>query len=68
MEAKHSSCDPVSNIIYGSNPKVTTAKICNSWNIFNFKKILKLQITPPSLILLIAYPRVDKCFPAEAEK
>jgi len=26
VEAKHSSSDPVSNIIYGSNPKVTTAK------------------------------------------
>jgi len=58
VEAKHSSSDPVSNIIYGSNSKVTTAKskktyatseyvhtnakICNSWNMFNCKKLLKL--------------------------
>jgi hypothetical protein len=26
VEAKHSSSDPVSNIIYGSNPKVINAK------------------------------------------
>jgi hypothetical protein len=26
LEAKHSPSDPVSNVIYGSNPKVTTAK------------------------------------------
>jgi hypothetical protein len=26
VEAKHISSDPVSNIIYGSNPKVTTAE------------------------------------------
>jgi hypothetical protein len=26
VEAKHSSSDPVSNIIYGSSAKVTTAK------------------------------------------
>ena len=31
----------------------TTAKICNSWHIFNCKKLFKLQIRPPSLILLI---------------
>ena len=58
VEAKHSSSDPVSNIIYGSNPKVitakskktkpasqyvhTNAKICNSWNMFNCKKLFKL--------------------------
>jgi hypothetical protein len=57
VEAKHRSSDPVSNIIYGSNPKViiakskkqptseyvnTNAKICNSWNMFNCKKLFKL--------------------------
>jgi hypothetical protein len=26
VEAKHSSSDPVSNVIYGSNPKVNNAK------------------------------------------
>jgi hypothetical protein len=26
VEAKHSSSDPVSNIVYGSNPKITIAK------------------------------------------
>ena len=30
-----------------------TAKICNSWHMFNCKKLFKLQIRPPSLILLI---------------
>jgi len=55
VEAKHSPSDPVSNIIYGSNPKVTTAKskktqpapqyvhtnakVCNSWNMFNCKEL-----------------------------
>jgi hypothetical protein len=32
------------------------------------KKLFKLQIRPPSLILLITYPRIGECFPAEAEK
>jgi len=61
--------DPNSNIIYGSNSKVivtesnktlvaseyiyTVAKICNSWHMFNCKKLFKLQIRPLSLILLI---------------
>jgi len=31
----------------------TTAKFCNSWHMFNFKKLFKLQIRPSSLILLI---------------
>jgi hypothetical protein len=55
VEAKHSSSDPVSNISYGSNPKVITAKskktspaseyvhtnsiICNFWNMSNRKKL-----------------------------
>jgi hypothetical protein len=70
VQAKGSTSDPDSNIIYGSNSKVTitksnktqpapeyiytTAKICNSWHMFNFKKLFKLQIRPPSLILLIS--------------
>jgi hypothetical protein len=82
MEAKHSSSDPVSNIIYGSNSKVTNAKskktiseyvhtnakICNSWNMFNCKKLSKLQIRPSSQCLLITYHRIGERFPAEAEK
>jgi hypothetical protein len=43
----------------------TNVKICNSWNMFNCKKLLKLQIKPPSLFLLITYPRIGECFPAE---
>jgi len=31
----------------------TTAKICNSWHMFNSKKLFKLKIRPPSLIRLI---------------
>jgi len=31
----------------------TAAKICNSWHMFNCKKLFKQQIRPPSLILLI---------------
>ena len=69
VEAKDSTSDPDSNIIYGSNSKATTtksnktqtapqyiytyAKICNSWDMFSRKKLFKLQIRPPSLILLI---------------
>jgi len=65
--------DPDSNIIYGSNSKVTitksnktklapqyihtTAKICNSWHMFKCKELFKLQIRPPSLILLITASR-----------
>jgi hypothetical protein len=58
VEAKSSTTDPDSNIIYGSNSKVnitkskttqlasqyvhTNAKICNSWHLFNCKKLSKL--------------------------
>jgi len=35
------------------NTSYTTAKICYSWHVFNCKKLFKLQIRPPSLILLI---------------
>jgi len=30
-----------------------TAKICNSWHMFNCKKLFKVQVRPPRLILLI---------------
>jgi len=69
VEAKCSTSDPDSNNTYASNSKVTitksnetqlaskhihtNAKICNSWHMFNCKKLSKLQIKPPSLILLI---------------
>jgi hypothetical protein len=82
VEAKHSSSAPISHI-YGSNAKVTitkstksepasqyvhtNAKICKSWNMFNSKKLFKLQIRPSSLILLITYPRIGECFTAEGE-
>jgi len=46
----------------------TNAKICNSWNMFNCEKLLKLQIRPPRLFLLITCPRIGECFQAEAEK
>jgi len=58
--SKRQHSDPDSNIIYGSNSKVTvtksnktelapeyihtTAKICNSWHMFNCKKLFKLQV------------------------
>ena len=57
VEAKGSTSDPDSNIIYRSNSKVTitksnktylvpeyictTAEICNSWHMFNCKKLFK---------------------------
>jgi len=58
VEAKHSTSGPDSNIIYGSNSKVTiaksketwpaskytytNAKIYNSWHMFNCKELSKL--------------------------
>jgi len=33
------------------------AKVCKSWHMFNCKKLFKLQIRPPSLILLITTSR-----------
>ena len=69
VDTKGSTSDPDSNIIYWSNSKVTitksnntqlapqyiyiAAKICNSCHMFNCKKLFKLQIRPPSLILFI---------------
>ena len=70
VEAKGSTSDPDSNIIYGViskslsqslttlnlHPSIyiyTTAKICNSWHMFNCEKLFKLQIRPPTLILFI---------------
>jgi hypothetical protein len=35
---------------------------------FNCKKLFELQIRPPSLFLLITYPRIGECFPAKSEK
>jgi hypothetical protein len=35
---------------------------------FNCKKFPKLHIRPPSLILLMKYPRICEYFPAKAEK
>jgi len=35
------------------NSYIQPQKICNSWHMFNCKKLFKLQIRPPSLILLI---------------
>ena len=84
VEAKCSSSDPDSNIIYESNSKITitksektwltleyiytNAKICNSRHVFNFKKLSELQVRTPSLILLIATSQVGGYFPAKAEK
>ena len=50
------------------NTYIQMQKICNSWNMFNCKKLFKWQIRPPSLVLLITFPRIGECFPAEAEK
>jgi len=35
------------------NTYIKLQKFCNSWHMFNCKKLFKLQIRPPSLILLI---------------
>jgi hypothetical protein len=35
---------------------------------FKYKKLLKLQIRPPSLFLLITHPSIGESFPSEAEK
>jgi len=80
--SKGSKSDLYSNIIYGSNSKVTitksnktelapqyiytTAKICNSWHMFNCKKIFKLQLRPPSLILLITTWKDRWIFPSQS--
>jgi hypothetical protein len=36
--------------------------------IIKIKIIIIIIIIPPSLFLLITYPRIGECFPAEAEK
>jgi hypothetical protein len=46
----------------------TNAKICNYWNMFNCKKPFKLQVRPPSVLLLITYHRIGESFTAEDEK
>jgi len=40
------------------NTYIQLAKICNSWHMFNCKKLFELQIRPPSLILLITTSQV----------
>ena len=73
VETNGNISDPDSSIIYGSNSKViitdsnktklapqyiyTNTKICNSWHMFNCKKLFKLQVRPPSVILLITAPQ-----------
>ena len=81
VEAKGSTSDPNSNITYGSNFKITVTKsnkttctrkhiynwkICNSWHMFNCKKLLKLQIRLPSLILLITKTQKGWIFPNQS--
>ena len=44
----------------------TAAKICNSWHMFNCKKLFKLQIRPPSLILLITTSWDRWIFPSQS--
>ena len=82
VEAKGSTSDSDSNIIYWSNSKVTVTKsnntqlapqyiytitkICNSWHMFNCKKLFKLQIKPPSLILLTTTSQDRWIFPIQS--
>ena len=82
VEAKGSTSDPDTIMIYGSNSKVaitksnktepapqyiyTVAKICNSWHMFNCKKLFKLQIRPPSVMLLIAASQDRGIFPSQS--
>ena len=82
VEAKGSTSDPDSNIVYRSNSKVTVtksnktwlapkyiytaAKICHSWHMFNCKKLFRLQIRPPSLILLITTSQDLWIFPSQS--
>ena len=44
----------------------TTAKICNSWHMFNCKELFKPQIRPPSLILLITASQDTWIFPSQS--
>ena len=80
--SKCSRSDPDSNIIYGSNSKVTIAsltrlnlhpntyiqmkKIYNSWHMFSCRKLFKLQIRSPSLILLITTIQDRWMFPSKS--
>ena len=43
----------------------TAAKICNYWHMFSCKKLFKLQIRPPSLILLITTSQDRWIFPSQ---
>jgi hypothetical protein len=55
-------------IIIITQTHIYKCKSGNSWHMFNCKKFPKLHIRPPSLILLMKYPRVGEYFPAKAEK
>jgi len=43
----------------------TTVKICNFWHMFNCKKLLKLQVRPLSLILLITTSQDRWIYPSQ---
>ena len=44
----------------------TNEEICNSWHMFNCKKLFKLQVRPPSLILLITASQDRWIFPSQS--
>ena len=46
----------------------TTVKICSSWHMFNCKKLFKLQIRQPSLILLISTSQDRSIFPSQSRE
>ena len=76
VKAKGSTNNPDSNIIYGSNSKVTitksnknelapeyiytTAKICNFWHMFNCKKLFKLLEVRPPSLILLITTSQDR--------
>jgi len=46
----------------------TGSKICNSWHMFSCKKLFKLQIRPPSLILVITTFQDRRIFPSQSRE
>jgi len=48
------------------NTYIQLQKICNSWHMFNCKKLFKLQIRPTSLILLITTSQDRWIFPSQS--
>ena len=56
----HLRSNPKATITKSNNTQLapqyiyTAAQICNSWHMSNCKELFKLQIRPPSLIVLIA--------------